>query len=55
MENTTFDWLDGDDSLNYGTPEVPTSSRPRASQASQANPAVERANQPNGEQELPLL
>ncbi|KAG4432225.1 hypothetical protein IFR05_012285 [Cadophora sp. M221] len=52
MENTTSDWLDGGDSLNNGTPEVPTSSRLRASQAS---PAAERADLPNGEQALPLL
>jgi hypothetical protein len=25
MENTTFDWLDNDYALNFGTPEVPTS------------------------------
>jgi hypothetical protein len=52
MENTTFDWPDGDYSLNYGTPEVPTSSSPRASQAS---PAAERADPPSGKHALPLL
>jgi hypothetical protein len=48
MENTTFDWLDSDYSLNYGTPEVPTS-------RSQASPAAERADQPSGGHPLPLL
>jgi hypothetical protein len=52
MENSTFDWLDSDYSLNYGTPEVPTSSSPRASQAS---PAAKRADQPSGEHALLLL
>jgi hypothetical protein len=52
MENTTFDWLDSDYSLNYGTPEVPTSSSPKASPAS---PAAERADQPSGGHALPLL
>ncbi|PMD18043.1 hypothetical protein NA56DRAFT_257250 [Hyaloscypha hepaticicola] len=52
MENTTFDWLDSDYSLNYRTPEVPTSSSPRASPAS---PVAERADQPSGGHTLPLL
>jgi hypothetical protein len=52
MDNITFDWPDSDCPLNYGTPEVPASSSPRASQAS---PAVERADQPSGEHTLPLL
>jgi len=51
MEDTTFDWLDNYP-LNYGTPEVPASSSPRASQGS---PAVEQADQPSGEHALPLL
>jgi hypothetical protein len=52
MENTTtFDWPDSD-ALDYRTPEVPTASSLRASQAS---PAAERADQPSGEQTLPLL
>ena len=55
MENTTFDWLDNDYSLNYGTPEVPTSSSPRASPASPASPAAERADQPSGGHALLLL
>lgn len=41
MENTTFDWLDGEDSLNYGTPEVPTVAGPEP-----AKPA-KPARQPN--------
>ncbi|KAF4631872.1 hypothetical protein G7Y89_g6257 [Cudoniella acicularis] len=42
MENTTFDWLDGDYSLNYRTPEVPTSSSPGASQARRPNEPIRR-------------
>jgi hypothetical protein len=30
MENTDFDWLDGNYALNYGTPEFSTSGSPRA-------------------------
>jgi hypothetical protein len=52
MENTTFDWPDGDYSLNYRTPEVPTSSSPRASRA---GPAAGRADPPSGKHVLPLL
>ena len=52
MENTTFDWLDSGYSLNYRTPEVPTSSSPRASPAS---PVAERADPPSGGRALPLL
>jgi hypothetical protein len=53
MENTTFDYLDGDYSFNYRTPEVPTSSN--LSPKAKASPAVERADQPSGEHELSLL
>jgi hypothetical protein len=52
MENTTFGWLDSDYSLNYRTPEAPSSSSPRARQAS---PGAERAEQPSGGHALPLL
>src|SRR6266536_1941090 len=55
MENTTFDWLDSEYSVNYRTQEVPTSSGPRASPASSATPAAERADQPSGGHALPLL
>jgi hypothetical protein len=55
MENITFDWLDSDYSLCYGTLEVLTSSSPRASQASQASPAAKRADQPSGGHALPLF
>jgi hypothetical protein len=51
MEKIDFDWPD-DNTLNYGTPEIPTSSSPTASQAS---PAAEQADQPSGEHALPLL
>jgi hypothetical protein len=52
MKNTTFDGLNSDHSLNYGTPEIPTSGSLRASPAS---PAAERADQASGGQALPLL
>jgi hypothetical protein len=50
MENIPFDWLDSDYALDYRTPEIPTSSSPRASQASLA---AERADPPSGEHALP--
>jgi hypothetical protein len=52
MDNVSFDWLDSNYPLNYGTPKVPASSSLRACQASLA---VERADQPSGEHTLPLL
>jgi hypothetical protein len=56
MENTDFDWLDGNFDLNYRTPECSASGSPRASTtAEQASPAAERVDQPSGEHALPLL
>lgn len=61
MDNTNFDWLDGDYALNYETPEFLTSDSARISLVTkQASPAAERAS-PAAEQPeqpsdgLPLL
>jgi hypothetical protein len=52
MENRSFDRLNSDHSLNYGTAVNPTSGGPSARLAS---PAAEQADQPSGGQALPLL
>ncbi|RYP34749.1 hypothetical protein DL768_011038 [Monosporascus sp. mg162] len=53
QDKTSFDWLDGDCALNYGTTELLISDWPRvgpaAERASPVAELAELADQPNGE------
>jgi hypothetical protein len=56
MENSNFDWQNGDFVLNYGTPEFLISGSPRTGPAAErAGPVAEQANHPSDENALPLL